>query len=85
MVSYPHELTECEECGAHYCMGCSGEECPNCKLQKVAFYAIELEEKLKAVKTRLNTKPDSYNKRGSFTRSDFVLWRAQALKILEDS
>lgn len=50
MVEYPHALTECEECGAHYCMGCVGEECPSCKLQEVAFYAIELEEKLKGFK-----------------------------------
>ena len=50
MTTYPHELTECENCGSHYCMGCVGEDCPNCKLQEVAFYAISLENKLEAVK-----------------------------------
>jgi len=50
MTTYPHELTECENCGTHYCMGCVGEECPNCKLKEVAFYAIKLEQKLEAVK-----------------------------------
>ncbi len=50
MTTYPHELTECEDCGAHYCMGCAGEECPNCKLQEVAFYGIKLEQKIEAVK-----------------------------------
>jgi len=29
-------------------MGCVGEDCPNCKLQELGFYAIELETKLKA-------------------------------------
>ncbi len=51
MTTYPHELTECENCGSHYCMGCMGEDCPNCKLQEVAFYGISLENKLEAVKT----------------------------------
>ncbi len=50
MTRYPHELTLCEKCGSHYCMGCVGEDCPNCKLQEVAFYAIELEDKIEAVK-----------------------------------
>jgi len=27
-------------------MGCVGEDCPNCKLQEVGFYAISLENKL---------------------------------------
>jgi len=48
MTTYPHELTECEKCGSHYCMGCVGEDCPNCKLQEVAFYAISLENKIEA-------------------------------------
>jgi len=48
MTTYPHELTKCEKCGSHYCMGCVGEDCPNCKLQEVAFYAISLENKIKA-------------------------------------
>ena len=51
MTTYPHELTECEDCGSHYCMGCVGEDCPNCKLQEVAFYGVSLENKLEAVKT----------------------------------
>ncbi len=55
MTTYPHELTECENCGAHYCMGCAGEKCPNCKLQEVAFYAIELEHKLEVVRKYLDT------------------------------
>jgi len=27
-------------------MGCVGEDCPNCKLQEVGFYAISLENKI---------------------------------------
>ena len=49
MTTYPHELTKCEKCDSHYCMGCVGEDCPNCKLQEVAFYGIYLENKLEAV------------------------------------
>lgn len=58
MVTYPHALTECEECGAHYCMGCAGEECPNCKSQETAFYAIELEKKLEAELKKLEGRYD---------------------------
>ncbi len=50
MTTYPHELTTCEKCDSHYCMGCVGEECPNCKLVVGAFYAISLETKIEAVK-----------------------------------
>ncbi len=50
MTTYPHELTKCEKCDSHYCMGCVGEDCPNCKLQEVGFYAIELENKLEAAR-----------------------------------
>ncbi len=50
MITSSHELTKCANCDSHYCMGCGGEDCPNCKLQEVAFYGIELENKLEAVK-----------------------------------
>ena len=30
--------------------GMCGEDCPNCKLQEVGFYAIELEDKVKAAR-----------------------------------
>lgn len=63
MVTYPHALTECDECGAHYCMGCAGEECPNCKSQETAFYAIELEKKLEAVKSWVKYELVEYDKR----------------------
>jgi len=62
MTTYPHELTECEDCGAHYCMGCAGEECPNCKLVGVAFYGIKLEQKLEAVRTFLKEDLDKCNR-----------------------
>ncbi len=58
MITYPHELTKCEKCDSHYCMGCVGEDCPNCKLQEVAFYAISLENKLEAVKEHMKRYPD---------------------------
>ncbi len=48
MTTYPHELTTCDKCDSHYCMGCVGEDCPNCKLQEVGFYAISLENKIEA-------------------------------------
>ena len=61
MTTYPHELTECENCGAHYCMGCVGEECPNCKLQEVAFYAIELENKLEDIRKVVGKVAEEYD------------------------
>ncbi len=50
MTTDQHELTECKECGSHYCIGCVGKDCPNCKLQEVGFYAIVLENKIGAAK-----------------------------------
>ncbi len=60
MTTYPHELTKCENCDSHYCMGCVGEDCPNCKLQEIGFYAISLENKIEAF-TKLLAKGPSIN------------------------
>ena len=57
MTTYPHELTECKACGSHYCMGCVGEDCPNCKLQEVAFYAISLENKIETATELVKSGP----------------------------
>ena len=77
MTTYPHELTECEKCGSHYCMGCVGEDCPNCKLQEVAFYAISLENKIEAATELAKSGPRA---RGQQAVDD---WLGKMMNVLE--
>ena len=44
---------------------------------------LEKAEKLEAIKKWIITMPDSYNKRGKFSRHDFLVWKTQGLNILE--
>jgi len=44
---------------------------------------LDKAEKLEAIKKWLLTMPDSYNKTGTFTRHDFLVWKTQGLDILD--
>jgi len=44
---------------------------------------LEKAEKLEEIKKWLLTMPDSYNKRGTITKHDFLIWKTQGLNILE--
>ena len=78
MTTYPHGLTECENCGIHYCMGCVGEDCPNCKLKEVGFSAIVLEGILEAIEKWVKNYIDPYLE---VDDSNITLFRSEGLEL----
>jgi len=65
-------------------MGCVGEDCPNCKLQEVGFYAISLENKIQAAKRLAASGPLVNVETLEDCQQSVDDWLGKMMNVLED-